>query len=143
MVEPPTPLALLVADRVYHDRHSGKWIVSGIFSTIGFPALPRQYDHMEIFFQVTNITQPTDLRLRIEHADGDLLMDMGGPIKAKSPLDVMARRVVVRQLPFKKTGKHWVMLQSSDAILTQVPLYVGIVKPPQQQPGGGEAPEPG
>jgi hypothetical protein len=87
----PTPLALLVADRVYHDRETGKWIVAGIFSTIGFSSLPQNYEHMEVFFQLTDVaSRPVDLHLRIEHADGEVVFDMGGPIKANSPLDVIA-----------------------------------------------------
>jgi hypothetical protein len=140
----PTPLALLVADRVYHDRETGKWVVAGIFSTIGFGSLPRNYEHMEVFFQLTDVSnRPVDLHLRIEHSDGDVVFDMGGPIKANSPLDVIAKRVVLKNMPFKKQGKHWVMLKSGEAILMQVPLFIGIVqrrgqqqkqKPPDDQP---------
>jgi hypothetical protein len=38
-------------------------------------------------------------------------------------------------MPFKKQGKHWVMLKSGEAILMQVPLFIALVKrkPPQQQ----------
>lgn len=135
--ERPVPLALLVADHVYHDRETGKWVVAGVFSNIGFASLPRTYDSMEIFFQVTNVSQPVDLRLRLEHSDGEVLLDVGGPIHAKSPLEVIPRRVVLRQLPFKKAGKYWVMLKSGEEILTQVPLYIGIIK---QQPNA-QAPE--
>ena len=135
--EKPVPLALLVADRVYHDRGTGKWVVAGIFSSIGFSSLPRTYDTMEVFFQVTNVSQPVDLRLRVEHSDGETLLDVGGPIHAKSPLEVIPRRVLLRQLPFKKPGKYWVMLKSGSEILTQVPLYVGLIKkaePSEDQP---------
>lgn len=133
----PTPLALLVADRVYHDRETGKWVVAGIFSTIGFGSLPRNYEHMEVFFQLTDVSsRAVDLHLRIEHADGEVVFDMGGPISAKSPLDVIARRVVLKNMPFKKQGKHWVMLKSGEAILMQVPLFIGVVqRRKQQQPG--------
>lgn len=141
--EKPVPLALLVADHVYHDRETGKWVVAGIFSNIGFTALPRTYDSMEIFFQVTNISKPVDLRLRIEHSEGDTLLDVGGPMQARSPLEVIPRRVVVRQLPFRKPGKYWVMLKSDQEIITQVPLHVSIVTPQQGQPqqGGGDQPQ--
>jgi hypothetical protein len=141
----PTPLALLVADRVYHDRETGKWVVSGIFSTIGFGSLPRGYDHMEVFFQLTDVpARPVDLHLRIEHADGDAVFDMGGPIQANSPLDVIAKRIVLKNMPFKKAGKHWVMLKSGEAILMQVPLFIAIVKPrpqgaPDQPPEAGQS----
>lgn len=134
-IESPLPLALLVADRVYHDRETGKWVVAGVFSNIHFASLPRNYDLFEIFFQVTNVSKPADLRLRIEHSEGEVLVDVGGPIQSSSPLEVIARRVVVRNLPFQKAGKYWVMLKSGEEILTQVPLYVGIIKkkePPQE-----------
>lgn len=143
-IENPLPLALLVADRVYHDRMTGKWIVSGVFSNIHFPTLPRTYDLFEIFFQVTNVSQPVELRLRIEHSDGDVLLDVGGPIKSRSPLEVIPRRMVVRNLPFQKPGKYWVLLKSQEEILTQVPLYVSIVKPKQARERGsdlGETPD--
>jgi hypothetical protein len=136
--EPPLPLALLVADRVYHDRETGKWVVAGIFSNIHFPSLPRHYELLEVFFQVTNISAPVDLRLRIEHSEGDALMDLGGQMSANSPLDVIARRVVVRNLRFNKPGKHWIALVSSGQILTQVPLYVGLL--PQTPPPGAHPP---
>ena len=132
--ETPLPLALLVADRVYHDRETGKWVVSGVFSSIHFVSLPLNYDLLEVFFQVTNVSKPVDLHLRIEHADGDVLMDVGGPIQSATPLEVIARRVVVRNLPFKKSGKYWVVLKSGAEILTQVPLYVGVVKPKDGSP---------
>lgn len=134
--ESPIPLALLIADQVYQDRETGKWIVAGIFSTIGFPSLPGSQDSIELFFQVTNVSKPVDLRLRIEHSDGDtVLLDVGGPIRANSPLDVMASKVVLRKVPFVKEGKYWVMLKSGEEILTQVPLYVRVLEPAQ---GGDE-----
>ena len=83
--EKPLPLSLLVADRVYHDRETGKWVVAGIFSNIGFASLPRTYDSMEIFFQVTNVSQPVDLHLRLEHSDGEAILDVGGPIESNTP----------------------------------------------------------
>lgn len=141
--EHPLPLTLLVADRVYHDRETGKWVVAGIFSNIHFPSLPRNYDLMEIFFQVTNISRPVDLHLRIEHSEGDVLLDVGGPIAGASPLDVIPRRVVLRNLPFTKPGKYWVMLKSGEEILMQVPLFVSIRPPQQQQPPAQPPGEPG
>jgi hypothetical protein len=134
ITENPLPLALLVADRVYHDRETGKWVVAGVFSNIHFASLPRNYDLLEIFFQVTNVSKPADLHLRIEHSEGDVLLDVGGPIQSASPLEVIARRLVVRNLPFSKPGKYWVMLKSGEEILTQVPLYVGLLKQPPAPP---------
>lgn len=140
--ETPLPLSLLLADHVYHDRETGKWVVAGIFSSIAFSSLPRTYAQMEVFFQVTNVSRPVDLRVRMEHTEGDVVLDVGGEMKARSPLEVIAKRLVLRNLPFKRTGKYWVMLKSGEAILTQVPLYVGRIQKQQGQ-GGQSPPSPG
>lgn len=136
--EKPLPLALLLADQVYQDRESGKWVVAGIFSRVGFRTLPGMQSSVSVFFQVTNISAPVELRLRLEHADGDaVVLDVGGDIKAKSPLDVISSKIVLRNVPFQKAGKYWVMLASGDEILMQVPLHVALVKAPD---AGGERP---
>jgi len=144
MTETPLPLSLLLADRIYQDRDSGKWVVAGIFSTIFVPSLPRTFDTLEVFFQVTNISTQVDLHLRIEHADGQtVVLDVGGPIQARDPLEVIARKVMLRNVPIRKAGKYWVMLKSGEEILTQVPLHV-VHRPPkqQQQQSGQQSPEP-
>ena len=128
MPESPLPLALLLADNVYQDRESGKWVVAGIFSRVGFRSLPGMQSNLSVFFQVTNISAPVELRLRLEHADGDsVVLDVGGNIKAASPLDVISSKIVLHNVPFQKAGKYWVQLVSADEILTQVPLHVGVV----------------
>jgi hypothetical protein len=138
LTEKPLPLALLLADQVYQDRESGKWVVAGIFSSIGFRALPGVQNTMSVFFQVTNISAPVELRLRVEHADGDAtVLDVGGPIRARDPLEVISSRIVLRNVPFQKQGKYWVQLLSGQEILTQVPLHVSLVSPPAPPAEGG------
>ena len=106
---------------------------------MAFPQLPARQDRLEVFFQVTNVSRPVELRLRLEHAENqELLFDMGGPISGSSPLDVLPRRVVIRRLSFRRTGKYWLQLVSDESIVTQVPLYVKIVDPPPQAEEGGE-----
>lgn len=132
--ERPVPLSLLVAERIYQDRETGKWIVAGIFSTINAPGLPMTHDTLEIFFQITNVSRPVDLHLKVEHADsGAVLLDVGGNVKASSPLDVVHQRIVLRRVPFQHAGKYWIQLISTGEILMQVPLHVRVVQPPPGQ----------
>jgi Family of unknown function (DUF6941) len=132
--ERPVPLSLLVAERIYQDRETGKWIVAGIFSNINAPGLPVVQDTLEVFFQVTNVSTPVDLHLKLEHAEsGGVLLDAGGTIKSNSPLEVIPQRIVLRRVPFNRSGKYWVQLVSGGEILMQVPLYVRLVQAPQQQ----------
>lgn len=139
--ERPVPLSLLVAERIYQDRETGKWVVAGIFSNINAPALPVTQDTLEIFFQITNISQPVDLHLKLEHAESEsVLLDVGGKVQSHSPLEVIHQRIVLRRVPFNRSGKYWVQLVSDNEIIMQVPLYVRMIQPQQQQ--GSQSPPP-
>ena len=138
-METPTVNSLLIADRIYRDIETKKWVISGVFNTIGFRAFPAKYDTMEVFFQITNVAQPVDLHFRIEHADsGEVTVDFGGPIGSPSPLNVVEQKVVLRGVGFPRPGKYWVQLVSNEEILSQTPLYVKEVSPP----AAGDQPPP-
>lgn len=127
--EPPTVNSLLIAERVFRDRESGEWIIAGVFNAIHTQQLPAEYPRkIEVFFQITNIGRDVDLHLRIEHSDGDVLLDVGGPITADNPLRVVERRVVLDGVKFPKPGKYWVQLLSREEILTQAPLHIIVVR---------------
>lgn len=138
--EAPVGLSLLVADRVYREANTGKWIIAGVFSTLHTQQLPVTVARMEVFFQVTNISRAVDLKLRIEHADeGERLFEFGGPIKARGPLEVIARKVEMINVPFKSAGKYWVQLTSNELIVVQAPLYV-VKAEPKSDPGASPHP---
>jgi hypothetical protein len=126
-MQTPTALALLLAERIYQDRETKSFVIAGVFNTLAFPRLPARQDRLEIFFQVTSVSRPVDLKLRLEHAETqELVMNVGGPISGNSPLDVLPRRVVVRGLTISRAGKYWLQLVSSETIVTQVPVYVKV-----------------
>jgi hypothetical protein len=133
-METPTVNSLLLADHVYRDQHSGKWIVAGVFNTVRAEAYPCHHDRLDIFFQLTNVKDAVDLHLRIEHAEtGDVLLDLGGPITAPNPLDVIEQTISVRALPISKPGKYWVQLVSDEEILTQAPLHAKLIRSESDQ----------
>ena len=142
-MQTPTVNSLIFADRVYRDMETKKWIIAGVFNTIGFGAFPGRYDWLEVFFQITNVSQPVDLHFRIEHAGtGEAMVDFGGPIGSPSPLNVVEQKVVLRGLKFPEPGKYWVQLVSNEEILSQTPLYVKKVEK-KAKGRGPEAPDPG
>ena len=135
-MQTPTVNSLIFADRVYRDMETKKWIIAGVFNTIGFAAFPGRYDWLEVFFQITNVSQPVDLHFRIElAATGKSLVDVGGPIGSPSPLNVVEQKVVLRGLKFPEAGKYWVQLVSNEEILSQTPLYVRKVEQPPPKRG--------
>ena len=132
--EPPVPLCLLIADTVYQDRETGKNIIAGTYNAITVQQLPFQHPGISIFFQVTNVTRPADLRLCVEYAkSGELIFDLGGPVSSPNPMEVVARGVRLSGLPFQEAGKYWVQLRSEEAILIQAPLYVSVAKKPRRR----------
>ena len=137
-IETPAANALIVSDEIYRDAGTAKWILAGVFSRIYAPTLPVLQPQMAVFFQVTNVSNPVDLKLRIENADsGTVLLEFGGPIKADSPLEVIERAIQLRGIKFPQFGKYWIQLLSREEILIQAPLYVKQVqesKPDEPSP---------
>lgn len=128
-IEPPVPLCLLIADRVYQDRETGNNIIAGTFNTIAVDRLPFQYPQLSIFFQVTGVSRPVDLRLVIEFADdGRTIFEIGGPIEVNDPIKVLSKTIRVNGLPVDRAGKYWVQLRSEGEILIQAPLYVKLIE---------------
>jgi uncharacterized protein DUF6941 len=127
LLDPPSANALIIAERVFRDRDTGEWIIAGVFSKITVGRLPAVHDRFDIFFQVTNVSRPVDLRVRIEHSDGIVLVDLGGPISSKNPLEVIEMAVQVRGLILEKPGKYFVELFSHEQLLTAAPLYVMVM----------------
>ncbi len=127
ITEPPSANALILAERVYRDRDTAEWIIAGVFNRLYVTRLPAIHPRMDVFFQVTNVSRPVDLRLRIEHSDGEVLLDLGGPISSEDPLEVLEKRVIIKNIPFARTGKYFVQLMSQEELLTAAPLYVTLV----------------
>jgi len=129
-LEPPVVNSLLIADRVYRDVDSGKWVIAGVFNRLKTPALPARLDQLNVFFQLTNATRSFDLWLRIEHAEsGEVMFEMGGlmQVSPADPLRVIEHLVRLQDVLFRREGKYWIQLLSGEEILTQAPLYVQVV----------------
>lgn len=137
--EKPIPIALLVADDVYQDIFTNKWVIAGVFSQIIVSKLPATRDQFVVFWQVTGVHEAVDLRLRIEHCEtGDPVFEGGGPISAESPLGVISVPIHFRKMEFQKQGKYWVQLLSEEEILIQSPLYVTLTQPKVEAPRTSE-----
>lgn len=131
-LEPPVVNSLLIADRVYRDRDSGKWVIAGVFSGLKTRLLPTRLDQLNVFFQLTNAGRSFDLRLRIEHAEsGEVMFEMGGPmhVSPADPLRVIEHLVRLTDVLFRREGKYWIQLLSGEEILAQAPLSVQILPP--------------
>lgn len=136
--EPSVVNSLLIADRVYRDQESGKWVIAGVFSSVSALSFPTGIDEIDVFFQLTNASRAFDLHLRLEHADtGEVLLDVGGEMQLDpaDPLKVIENLVRLKRVLFRRPGKYWVQLTSDEEILAQAPLMVRLLQLPESEEG--------
>lgn len=129
-IEPPVVNSLLIADRVYRDVGSGKYVIAGVFNRLMTAAPPARLDQLNVFFQLTNASGSFDFWLRIEHAEsGEVMFEQGGPMQVDppDPLRVIQHLVRLNDVLFRRGGKYWIQLLSDEQILAQAPLYVQVI----------------
>jgi hypothetical protein len=68
--------ALLLADQIYQDRESGKYVVAGIFHQINVPGFPTTLERsVGLFVSLTGVSNDANVELTfVDPADGTVLM---------------------------------------------------------------------
>jgi hypothetical protein len=68
--------ALLLADQIYQDKDSGKYVVAGIFHQINVPGFPATLEKsVGLFVSLTGVSNDANVELTfVDPADGTVLM---------------------------------------------------------------------
>jgi len=122
-IETPICTSVLVCDDVYQDRHTGKSILVGVFPRLALASLPGSRS-FSVFFSLTNGRGGVDLRLRIEHDDGEPMLELGGPMNIPDPLAIIDHHVRLEGVPFRRAGKHWAAIYCEQELLGRRPFEV-------------------
>jgi hypothetical protein len=131
--EPPVCNSLLLAEHVYRDGLTGKWVIAGVFNRIALRDFPGRMGPFVVFFQITNLARQVDLRLRIERAaTQESIFEYGGPIRINDPLAVFEHALNINGAVFPEPGKYWIQLRSGEEILTQVPIDIALAQRPSR-----------
>lgn len=122
---PPTPIALVLCDNVYRDRH-GKQALVGLFHEIYAQRFPAIHPRMCAYVSITSIRPNTNCSLDIVHAETDAtVMELSGP----APKDIGPNEVwdVVFEFPpvtFPEAGQYYVRFLGNNQVLMQRRFHV-------------------
>ncbi len=127
---PPDLQACLLCDDVRQERN-GKFILIGLFDTIGTPQFPLVYPRLCIvsrwcsgegnFFQHSVILAP-DQRTKV--IEGKPI-----PIRLPSPEATATNVEFFMNVAFKEEGTHWIEVLLNDDLKLRFPLRVNQIHP--------------
>ena len=155
----PTLQALLLADRVYRDGASGKFIVAGTFNRLLFSKTPpvitppsgqapgKIMGGMDsgspyAYVSLTDVRGKTPLVFRyVDLQDNNPLLTSEFEVKANSPLETVELVLPLPRLPIPHAGVYALEILSGTEPLGSMRLVVEEMKPPAS-PGSQEPPAP-
>ena len=158
----PTLQALLVADRVYRDGQTGKFIIAGTFNRLCFSKTPpvitppsgqapgKIMGGMDAgspyaYVSLTEVRGKLPLVFRyVDLTDNNPLLVSEFEVQAKSPLETVELVLPLPRLPIPHAGVYAFEILSGNDPLGSVRLVVEEIKPPpanQGPPGPVDQPQ--
>ncbi|MEX2288312.1 MAG: hypothetical protein WD648_14550 [Planctomycetaceae bacterium] len=118
----PFPLAMVVCDFIYRDPFTGKYTLTGLFSTIAGMEFPLVHPHLHVYTALTGGRGRIQLRLEITSADDD-----GGPLavvqgevdSADDPRVIQELGIVFGGLVFPKPGEYRISLYANNEFMVE------------------------
>ncbi|RMH29305.1 MAG: hypothetical protein D6693_02115 [Planctomycetota bacterium] len=140
-VETPICTSALVCEQIIQDRATGKLSLIGVFNRLAAESLPHR-EHLAVFFSLTNGRGAVEIRLQIEQDDGEPLVQIRGTHTIPNPLTILDHGVQLRNVAFKKAGRHWATVWCGEELLNRRPFDVVVAPAPPNAgpiPPGSEA----
>ena len=137
----PDLQSTLLCDDVRQER-TGKFILIGLFDSLGSPAFPFRHPRMLLVTRWCSGEGEFEQHTRILRPDMSTLVAEGRKIPVKLPnAEATATNVeLFLNLEFHEAGTHWVEVLLDGDIKIRFPLRVGKVAPPPGPPAhGGQA----
>ena len=125
----PIVQSLLLAERVYQDAASKRYIVTGVFNCISFTEneskkTPGQPGAPWVYISVTEVRKSTEFRLRYVNLRNDaIIMGCKFTIDGEDPLRVHERGFGMPMPPIVE-GVHELQLLSDDCLLGRVRVTI-------------------
>lgn len=108
-MNPPTLQALLLADHVYKDANTGKFVIAGTFRNLWAREFPSQFAReVHAFVSLTNLRGKTSIHLRYVHLK-ELKVLVQTPdveIESKDPLATLELSFLIPGLPMPEPGPY-------------------------------------
>lgn len=114
----PISLAMIICDMIMDDRKTGKKILVGTFNTINARNFPALHLEMHIFLTLTEGHGEYQSSLKCIRSDFHKpIMEISGPIKFLSPLDVVEIGFALKNLAFPSPGTYIFQLSCDSDII--------------------------
>ena len=123
----PFPLSMVVCDFVYRDPYTGKFTLTGTFSTITGPEFPLIHPYLFVYAALTGGRGKIPLRLEVVDADDDSepLAVLDGSIDSKSdPRAIPEIAFCLPGLQFPKPREYRIALYANDEFMVERRLLV-------------------
>ncbi|MCL2624916.1 MAG: hypothetical protein FWD31_14735 [Planctomycetaceae bacterium] len=133
---PPRPVlqAIILADHVYEDMHSGKKVIAGTFCEMAAVSFPSKYNRGAFLF--ISLTEfQGKLPITIEYVDlvrNETLLEFGDIIAfANTPLETCELVVELPELPLPRPGTYAFEVYLYDVPLGSFRFVVSVGQEPE------------
>ncbi len=144
MSHQPVLQALVLADHIYVDAHTGKKIIAGTFNELHTVEFPAQFAHCTYaYLCLTDLRAETSLDLKYVDLDtGEVLMQLEDVrVEADSPLDSTELIVEVPEFPMPHAGVFALEVHASGGLLGF--LRITVRQGEEDELEGDDSGEPG
>ena len=127
MVIKPVLQALLLADHVYHDSVTGKFIIAGTFNRLWANEFPSRFGRTTFaYLRFTNIPSPLDVYLRyVDLKSNEVLLETRRiSLGAKERNDVIEAAIEVPPFPLPHEGFFAFEVHVEDEMLGSIRMQV-------------------
>jgi hypothetical protein len=124
---PVTMQALLLADVIYREQGTGKYILAGTFHQLNVSGFPTTFPRtVGVFASVLGLEGPADLAFEfVDDVDGNVLMRTQSlEISSDAPDVPVQLALEVPRLPLPHAGRYWVRLLMNGSVLGAAPVHV-------------------
>lgn len=124
--------SLLVADAIYRDEGSGKYVIAGVFHQINVPAFPTTFARsIGIFVSLSGLTGKANIDIEFfDSLSGEVLLRMRSlQISCDGPNQPVDFAVEVPPLPLPHSGSYQFRLLANGGLLGTTSV---LVKAPEE-----------
>lgn len=132
----PIPLALLTCDNIITDLRTRKKSLIGLFNSVGASAYPYLMREFFVFVSMTNCEGETDISIKLQAADGDVVFNLPGKIPAQNLLESPEVIFNIQNLVIKAPGSYELILTAGGVQIASRMLtfkQLACPKPPQDK----------
>lgn len=118
--------ALIVADHIYRDEGSGKYVIAGTFHHLNVPGFPTTFGRsLGIFVSFCGLEGKADLDLDfVEDATGEVLMRTRSmAVSCERPEQPVDLALEVPPLPLPRAGRYVFRLTADGTVLGEAVVF--------------------